>query len=64
MAEIALKCANCGSKKFDVPRHPKSDSVVTCSGCGAKGLYGKLMGDGVAQAKKAIERELGKLFKR
>lgn len=64
MAEITLKCANCGSKDFEVPSNPKSNSVVTCSGCGAQGLYGKIMGEGVAQAKKALERELGKLFKR
>ncbi|MCY1298981.1 hypothetical protein D9M70_484950 [compost metagenome] len=64
MAEISLQCANCGSKQFQVPDDPKDDSLVTCSGCGAKGLYGKIMGEGVAQAKKALERELGKLFKR
>lgn len=64
MADIALKCANCGSKKFEVPSNPQDDSVITCVGCGAKGLYGKIVSEGLAQAKKALERELRDLFKR
>lgn len=64
MAEVVLKCGKCGSKNLQVEKNPKDNSTVTCGGCGATGRYADVMREGMTQAKKAVERELGKLFKR
>lgn len=64
MAEVALKCGKCGSKDLQVEKNPKDNSVVTCGGCGATGRYADVMRQGVAEAKKLVEREFRKLFKR
>ena len=33
--KVTLKCAKCGSDKFEVPARPNNNSKVTCGKCGA-----------------------------
>jgi len=61
--KIALKCAKCGSDKFEVPSRPSNSSKVTCGKCGAVETYGKLMKAVGDQASKELQRQLGKLLK-
>lgn len=36
---VLLCCASCGGRSFSLPEHPRHDSVVTCTGCGAHWDY-------------------------
>lgn len=56
---VSFKCANCGSKEFEIPSDPQPDDVITCVGCGAKGTYASIRDMAVSQAKD----EIGKMFR-
>lgn len=32
--QIDLRCASCGSSRFDYPFELRSDSLIKCGGCG------------------------------
>ncbi|AGN83346.1 MULTISPECIES: ECs_2282 family putative zinc-binding protein [Pseudomonas] len=61
--KVTLKCAKCGSDKFEVPARPNDNSKVTCGKCGAVETYGKLMKAVGDKVTKDLQRQLGKLFK-
>jgi len=63
VTKVSLSCARCGNEKFELPDHPVSSSIVTCSGCGAKGKYGDLMGSAKRQITSQVKKELQNAFK-
>lgn len=63
MAQLTFKCSNCGSEQFEQPSDPQDDSVITCAGCGAKGIYGEIRDQAMKQAKELFQGKLGNLFK-
>ncbi|WP_413247405.1 MULTISPECIES: ECs_2282 family putative zinc-binding protein [Pseudomonas] len=60
---VTLKCAKCGSDKFDIPSRPNNNSKITCGKCGAVETYGKLVKAVGDKVTKDLQRQLGKLFK-
>ncbi|WP_456298156.1 ECs_2282 family putative zinc-binding protein [Alteromonas pelagimontana] len=62
--ELTLKCAKCGSQKFEQPDNPKPHDKITCSRCGAIGRHSEVQKASIEAMKKEISRSLGKAFKK
>lgn len=57
---VTLKCGKCGSTRFELPKDPKPNDIVTCAGCKGQGTYNQVM----ASAKKAVAEDLKKALKK
>ncbi|WP_160153323.1 hypothetical protein [Microbulbifer sp. ALW1] len=60
---ITLHCAKCRSEKFEIPRNPKPNDVITCGGCGAQAKYGAIRDAALKQAKDLVAKQFRDLFK-
>ena len=57
---LLLQCDRCGSTRFEIPEHPVSDDVVTCTACGTSKPYEELETGAIAKRrlKGATARQL------